>query len=53
MREFSYVFTAPMPGGPWRRVFTCPSAFGAYVQNWRDECGPVDWPTPFLARGAL
>lgn len=48
-----YVFTAPMPGGPWRKLFTCPHEFDAYVRQWRADLGDVEWPTPFVARGAL
>lgn len=48
-----YVFTAPMPGGPWRKLFSCPHEFDAYVRQWRADLGDVEFSTPFLARGAL
>lgn len=53
MSVHTYTFTAPMPGGPWRRVFSCPHEFDAYVLAWMEDMGPVEWLTPFLARGAL
>lgn len=52
-REHLYTFTAPMPGGPWRKLFTCPHEFDAYVRQWRSDLGDVDWVTPSVARGAL
>lgn len=48
-----FVFTAPMPGGPWRKVFTCPVRFDAYAKNWREQFGPLLWLTPFECRGGI
>lgn len=48
-----YTFAWPGLGGPACKRFTCPHLFDQYVMDWRDNFGPVDWPTPFVARGAL
>jgi hypothetical protein len=53
MRPVHFVFTAPMPGGPWRKVFTCPVEFDAYTRNWREQCGDTVWVSVCECRGAL
>lgn len=52
-REHTFVFTACMRKGPWRRVFTSAAAFDGYVRHWRENVGPVEWFGPFECRGAL
>jgi hypothetical protein len=53
MKAHTWTFTAPMPGGPWRRLFHCPHAFDEYVRAWRADLGDVTFDTPWVARGAL
>jgi len=53
VNPYRYTFTAPMPGGPWRRVFDCPHAFDDYVREWRSHLGAVSFDSPWVARGAL
>lgn len=48
-----YIFTAPMPGGPWRKLFICPHDFDDYVRSWRSSIGAVTFETPWVARGAM
>lgn len=48
-----FTFTAPMPGGPWRKLFACPVAFDAYVKNWRENFGETLWLSPLECRGAM
>lgn len=52
-RAATFVFTAPMPGGPWRKVFDCPVAFDAYARNWREQYGGTLWVSVRECRGAL
>lgn len=49
----TYTFTAPMPGGPWRKLFACPHQFDDYVRSWRETVGPVEFDSPWVARGAM
>lgn len=49
----SYRFCWAGPGGPGFRLFSCPHDFDDYVRTWRDSWGPVEWLSPFVARGAL
>lgn len=47
-----YIFTYPGKCGPVVRTFTSPTAFEAWVIQWRQLVGVVEWPNPFLAKGA-
>lgn len=48
-----YVFTCAMPGGPFRKLFSCVVEFDAYCKNWRLEIGSTAWVSPYECRGAL
>lgn len=52
-RASVFVFTAPMPGGPWRKVFDCPVAFDEYCREWANGFGPLLWVSVCECRGAL
>lgn len=48
-----YIFAHASRIGPCVRRFDSVTRFDAFVREWRLSCGPVQFDSPFVARGAL
>lgn len=52
-RQHTYTFHYTGNYGPVRKVFGCVMQFDAYVKFWRANVAPVEFLSPFVARGSL